>query len=699
MHTKDNTNLWALLNNIAAPLIIKNVNAANAFPPLPTKGSPTSSSAASGPGFDFSVSPADLGMKERALLQAIEQNFIQNNPGYELLANAILSNGGLLPGYFADPLMAPFTAPPAMGNAHGGQHAMNSGSGGGVSTADSFNVKIPPPVESPGQGGGGSGFHRHQHQSNSNNNSNHHHQQQQAQHHTGGFQRMPPGGGAEPNHRGHQQQQQQQRHHSPAVYNSYANGGGACNNSNSNNVCEALAYNSHPFYYNGHLFYHHRPKNYWNFCLTCKKSEYCYQHTNNCNSSASHCPGASGVQQQPHHYIPVPNNFYAPDYYQRSYHHYGYYGGYNNNSNSNGNNTNGGGYYNHHHHNHHNQGHRDKRGHNGRRQFNKYQGNGNRTQQQVDSASTGSSTPSGSCPPSPKANSPSRVPGSATKGYNKGTQDHKRSCERKGPNSSNASNNGSSKPDQSLGNSSASSSSKSSLHQSGGGGGGGKKRWPQRSPAGGYESDTSSSARSQRAASAAATEAARYNYGLLQNMKLWHTDSGYKREQQLLAGELGPQQLMSPTNQRAFNAPPLLITVLETQGGGVAGGGDVCELTTTPPAIQQDEQDAESAYWSSVFPFAGGLDEGVDGVEEGTPADKYLANAHLVEMVETPKELIEGPTVAVSRDTLSQQVWNTFLTVQQTQGTYRKKLVIWKLLYACIKVRVVVDHWGSGTKF
>lgn len=233
----------------------------------------------------------------------------------------------------------------------------------------------------------------------------------------------------------------------------------------------------------------------------------------------------------------------------------------------------------------------------------------------------------------------------------------------------------------------------------------GKKRWQQsRSNAGGggYESDASSSARSN-----GPMDLNKCNYGLLQNMKLWNTQANYKGDQ-LLTGELGPQQLMSPTNHRCV-PPPILITVLEAQqdnsttsggggdctssGSGGGGGGVACELASTQPVIQQDEPDTESAYWSSIFPYTGTLDDGVDGLEESTPADKYLANAHLMELVETPKELLVECPVGnslVDRDTLSQQVWKTFLTVQQTQVTYKKKLVIWKVLYASIKVRTII---------
>lgn len=642
MDSKDNTNLWNLLNNIAGPLLVKNAQ----FPLLPQKGSPQSSTAASDGG------GAEVGLKESAaLLQAMERNFIQNNPGYELLANAIFSNGGLLPSYFSDPIISPFAPPPPItlphnghgGGANGAGHCADAYGNGKASTAQTVATGSPVHSTVGGSGNGnGNGYHHQVPQ-----------QQQQPHHLT--YQRMPPGGGEGSNGGGGHHHQQRQH---VGVYSAYAN-------NNSHNGDMGYSNTPHPFIYNGQM-YCPRPRNFWNFCINCKKSQFCQLHNNNYNSSASayHTNSHGGM-----HYIPVPQNYYAPEYYHRPYY------GHNNYSNG------GGGYYHH---------HRDKRNNNGRRQY------GNRQQNNCNkSPETAASTPSGSGPSSPKTTSPTgsqQGEASSTKGLSK-SQEAKRAGDRRGANNNSNNNNSSGHGSKD----SSTSSGKSSQYSTG------KKRWQQRPPNQGYDSDTSSS----RSNGADSHYMSRCNYGLLQNMKLWNTEAALYKREQLLSGELGPHQLMSPTNHR-FNSGPLLITVLEGQQGGSGGAGDVCDLTTTPPVIHEDEPDAESAYWSSIFPFAGGLDEGMDSVEDSTPADKYLANAHLMELVETPIELIEGPPVPmvgagtsspVNRETtLSQQVWNTFLTVQQTQTTYRKKLVIWKVLFACIKVscKVVGGIFSDG---
>lgn len=661
---KDNQNIWTLLNNIAAPLIVKNVNAAT-YPIVTANGSPNTLGSSTAPAYSTTndgacnVDGAETGLKETALLQAMEHNFINNHTGYELLANAILSNGGLLPNYLSDPVLSPFVPPPPL------PVSPPNGSHGG-SSCDNYAGYIPQMMGSPGHGGHGvGGYQSHPNNLNS--------------HQSLNFGRMPSAAAGEGHH-------QHSRHLSGPLYFPYNNPTNGCSSNNSS--CANYGYNLHPFYYNGHVFYP-RPKNFWNFCMNCKKSQFCYQHLDNCNSSAFH----GGM---PDHYITFPGNQYVPEYYQRpfNYSHYGGHGG-------------GGGYY---HPNNHN-----KR--NGRRNYNnnhKHSGNNQAStivtgKSQVETASTGSSTPSRSSrPSSPRGGgSPtsasqqvSASKSSSSSGGRNG-EGKRGGAERK--DSVSADTSAALKTTTTSLGSSCSSSNKSGSQvsngngSSGGGGGGnggkgGKKKWQQNGRGhmggiGGYDSDNSSSR--------FLGNVPRYNYGLLQNMKLWHTDAAYKREQ-LLAGELGPQQLLSPTNHRFNTAPPLLITVLETQAGYGGGDGDAGDLTTTTqPVIHEEELDSESAYWSSIFPFSGSLDEVVELIEESTPADKYLANAHQMGMVETPRELIDGPLTSLtsaisSRDVLSQQIWNTFLTVQQTQETYRKKLVIWKLLFACIKV---VNKW------
>lgn len=632
MLTKDNTQLWNLLNDMAAPLIVKNAPGTASFPPLPPgKGAAHSNNTFNGGGCAEGTA-GGISLRDSVLLQALEQNFAQNNPGCDFLANAIISNGGLLPAYLADALLAPFVPPPgcpAMSMPPPQQPPPQTT----ASQASLPDASLPPPplVESPvhnhhsNHGGGGRGRGGHHYNQGSGGYTqtfNHHHQ------HNMTFQRVSDGGHYGGG--GHYRQQ----HASPYVpYQNNFNGGGGGGNGYHLN----LAF-PQPVFYNGQMLYP-RPKNLLNFCINCKRSQFCLQHFTNCAStSACHMSdGGCGGTSQPHQFVSLPSSFWPPEFFHRPY---SYYGG-------------GGHYHNKRHHNN----------SNGRRNYNnqhsKYQGNNKGQQQkQQDAASTDSSTAS-TTGSSPKGSGSAQLNQSATvKGGNKNQEGSgKKSVERKASRDGN--NNG--KPD-----------AKATFQQNAAA----KKRWNNSR---GYDSENAHfNGRANGGGGGA-----KCNYGLLQNMKLWHTEAMYKGAQQhLLVGDLGPHHFMSPTNHhydhhRFSDMPPM-------NGAGV---GD--ELTTTQPVNHEDEQDTESAYWSSVFPFVdeNGCAAGVDqGGISNTPADKYLANAHLMELVETPVELlIEGP--ASNRDVLSQQVWNTFLTVQQTQETYRKKLSIWKMMYSSIKVR------------
>uniref|UniRef100_T1H0K5 Poly(A) RNA polymerase mitochondrial-like central palm domain-containing protein n=1 Tax=Megaselia scalaris TaxID=36166 RepID=T1H0K5_MEGSC len=64
-----------------------------------------------------------------------------------------------------------------------------------------------------------------------------------------------------------------------------------------------------------------------------------------------------------------------------------------------------------------------------------------------------------------------------------------------------------------------------------------------------------------------------------------------------------------------------------------------------------------------------------------TPPDRFLARAHLIEVKEPPIDLLNGG----KWDTLSQSIWNKFLSSQQTAETYKKKMMLWKYLYLIIK--------------
>lgn len=71
----------------------------------------------------------------------------------------------------------------------------------------------------------------------------------------------------------------------------------------------------------------------------------------------------------------------------------------------------------------------------------------------------------------------------------------------------------------------------------------------------------------------------------------------------------------------------------------------------------------------------------VPALSNPTPPDRFLARAHLVEIKESPRDLLNGG----KWDHLSQNIWNKFLSSQQTEETYKKKMILWKYLYLIIK--------------
>lgn len=61
--------------------------------------------------------------------------------------------------------------------------------------------------------------------------------------------------------------------------------------------------------------------------------------------------------------------------------------------------------------------------------------------------------------------------------------------------------------------------------------------------------------------------------------------------------------------------------------------------------------------------------------------DRFLAKSHLVEVTSAPNNIMTGS----KWDNLSQQIWTKFLSNQQTETTYRNKMMLWKHLYIYIK--------------
>ncbi|XP_063979187.1 poly(A) RNA polymerase gld-2 homolog A-like isoform X2 [Diachasmimorpha longicaudata] len=62
--------------------------------------------------------------------------------------------------------------------------------------------------------------------------------------------------------------------------------------------------------------------------------------------------------------------------------------------------------------------------------------------------------------------------------------------------------------------------------------------------------------------------------------------------------------------------------------------------------------------------------------------DRFLARSHLMQVHKTPEELMRG---CPRWDELSQEIWSKFLANQQSEATFRNKMMLWKYLYIYIK--------------
>lgn len=62
--------------------------------------------------------------------------------------------------------------------------------------------------------------------------------------------------------------------------------------------------------------------------------------------------------------------------------------------------------------------------------------------------------------------------------------------------------------------------------------------------------------------------------------------------------------------------------------------------------------------------------------------DRFLARSHLVEITKPPQDLVR-----LSRwDDLSKDIWTKFAMNQQTENTFKNKMMLWKYLFIYIKV-------------
>lgn len=55
-----------------------------------------------------------------------------------------------------------------------------------------------------------------------------------------------------------------------------------------------------------------------------------------------------------------------------------------------------------------------------------------------------------------------------------------------------------------------------------------------------------------------------------------------------------------------------------------------------------------------------------------------------MEVTSAPNNVMTGS----KWDSLSQQIWSKFISNQQTEATYRNKMMLWKHLYIYIKVNI-----------
>lgn len=72
----------------------------------------------------------------------------------------------------------------------------------------------------------------------------------------------------------------------------------------------------------------------------------------------------------------------------------------------------------------------------------------------------------------------------------------------------------------------------------------------------------------------------------------------------------------------------------------------------------------------------------IDGSNFHTPADRFLARAHLVELLSPPGELAPPGSKWTA---LSTAVWDKFASTQQTQVKFVQKIQLWRYLFMCIR--------------
>lgn len=67
---------------------------------------------------------------------------------------------------------------------------------------------------------------------------------------------------------------------------------------------------------------------------------------------------------------------------------------------------------------------------------------------------------------------------------------------------------------------------------------------------------------------------------------------------------------------------------------------------------------------------------------------KFMSRSKFVEIKEIPASLLAGGEWG----SLSKQIWDEFMSCQQTEETYKKKLTLWQYLYTFIRVRFTLVY-------
>lgn len=100
--------------------------------------------------------------------------------------------------------------------------------------------------------------------------------------------------------------------------------------------------------------------------------------------------------------------------------------------------------------------------------------------------------------------------------------------------------------------------------------------------------------------------------------------------------------------------------------------------TAIPPAPQVPPPSTSVPPPSNNLPLL----HPIDGTNYHTPADRFLARSHLVELLAPPEDLAPAGSKWAA---LSSAVWDKFAATQQTQHKFVQKIQLWRYLFMCIR--------------